>query len=316
MEKKPSPRPARDEYEAFTKNRNIKNAEILSFISPGGEDVYNPSVPFMSDGKEVMACRVQKRNGRDSVTVFFAKSGNEYNPIPDAPAFPLEDPFVTVIGGEIVLGGVAVTWAGERALAWQTVFYKGKSIYNLKEFARGPAHMKDIRLLEVEDGRIAVCTRPQGEKMIREHGCIAKIGFVMLPSLSALTEKVIEDASFIQDIFLPDEWGGANEMHCLPGGKIGVIGHKSYKETLNGIDYLHYYSIAFVLNPVTLEVSPVEVICSRDCFPGEESREPRLYDVTFTAGIIRNNDGTADLYTGLSDCQIGKAKIADPFIQV
>jgi len=32
------------------------------------------------------------------------------------------------------------------------------------------------------------------------------------------------------------------------------------------------------------------------------------------AGIIRNQDGTATMYTGMSDCEAGCPKITDPFI--
>ncbi len=42
------------------------------------------------------------------------------------------------------------------------------------------------------------------------------------------------------------------------------------------------------------------------------SKAPRLQDVTFTAGIVRHGDGTATLYTGLSDCQVGRLEIEDP----
>ncbi|MCL2360255.1 MAG: DUF1861 family protein [Defluviitaleaceae bacterium] len=307
------PKSIHEAYKIFTTNKQVSDAEILTFCYPDGVDVYNPTVPFISDGKEVMACRVQERTGRDSTTVFFAKYGDVYKPIPDAPIFPLEDPFVTYVGGEIVLGGVYVTWEETRALSWQTLFYKGPSIYELKHFASGPAHMKDIRLLELPDGRIAVCTRPQGAKMIEEYGCIAKIGFTVIDSLDHLTGDIIENAPYIQDVFPPDEWGGVNQLHALPCGKIGVIGHISHKEHKNGTDYLHYYSVVFVINPANLSTTPVKVICSRDCFPGIESREPRLYDVTFCAGIIENNDGFAHIYTGLSDCQIGRARIHNPF---
>ncbi|MCL2378395.1 MAG: DUF1861 family protein [Defluviitaleaceae bacterium] len=308
-------RPAQQLYKEFIKNPGITSAVILKFESPNGEDVYNPSVPFESDGREVIAGRVQKRDCPRSVTMFFSKEGDVYKPVAGAPSFPLEDPFVTIINGEIILGGVDVQWDGAKALSWRTVFYKGDSIFTLKEFAKGPHHMKDIRLVALPDGRIAVCSRPQGEKMIKQYGCIAKIGFTVLPSLEHFTPEAVENAPYLEGIFLPDEWGGANELHVLADGKIGIIGHISHKETQEGVDFLHYYSMAFTVDPDTLETSEIKVICSRGCFPGSESREPRLYDVTFTAGLIRNGDKTASLYTGLSDCQIGLAKIVDPFCQ-
>ena len=306
-------RPARFAYDDFVKSKRVTEAEILQFNYPGNLDVYNPSVPFISDGIEVMACRVQGRKERDSKVVFFTKAGHGYEPVRNAPVLPLEDPFVTIISDEIVLGGVHVEWDGFRALSWQTKFFKGSSIFNLKHFADGPAHMKDIRLLELPDGKIAVCTRPQGEKMLEKYGCIVKIGFTIIPDISTLSASVIEGAPYIDDIFRPDEWGGVNQMYSLADGSIGAIGHISHRTGDEQDEALHYYSIAFEINPETRVPTPARVICSRDCFPGLEAREPRLYDVTFCAGIVRSAGGTAQIYTGLSDCQIGRARIPDPF---
>jgi len=305
--------PIRLAYETFAKNRNVTQSEILKFNYPGNPDVYNPSIPFTSDGIEVMACRVQEREGRDSKIVFFTEVDGKYEVVENAPVLPLEDPFVTIINGEIVLGGVHVEWSGRRAVAWKTKFYKGSSIFNLKYFVSGPEHMKDIRLLEMPDGKIAVCTRPQGKKMLEKYACIAKIGFTILDNLSSLTAEAIEAAPYIDDIFLPDEWGGVNQLYNLPGGNLGAIGHISHK-TVEGSDgFLHYYGVAFEIDKDTRKPTPARVICSRDCFPESDSREPRLYDVVFSAGITPNDDGTAVMYAGLSDCKIGRICIPYPF---
>ena len=312
------PKPVLQEYEDFAKNRDIKNASILTFDAPDGKDVYNPSAPFTSNGKEIIAGRVQARNGSDCVTMFFTRDGDIYKPIANAPILPLEDPFVCHINGEIVLGGMHVEYDDAGAASWRAHFYKGTDIYNLKEFAKGPAHTKglrlDIRLLELPSGQIAVCTRPQGDLFFQKHGCMAKIGFTVLPSLSDFNAEAAEKAPFIQDIFLPDEWGGVNELHNLPNGKIGAIGHKSYMDVRDGVTHIHYYTIAFTICPDTLETGIVKVICSRDCFAGQESREPRLYNVTFPAGITQTNtDDRVQIYVGISDCKVGTANIPNPF---
>ena len=313
------PKPVLQEYQEFAENRDVKNANFLTFAAPDGKDVYNPSTPFLSNGKEVIAGRVQARNEDDCVTMFFSQdSDGFYKPIADAPILPLEDPFVCHINGEIVLGGMQIERDDAGAASWRTHFYKGLDIYSLKEFAKGPAHTKglrlDIRLLELPDGQIAVCTRPQGDLFLQKHGCMAKIGFTILPSLSAFTAETAEKAPFIQDIFLPDEWGGVNELHNLPDGKIGAVGHKSYMDVRDGVTHIHYYSISFTICPDTLETGDVKVICSRDCFAGQESREPYVYDVTFPAGIVRTDgNDRVQIYTGISDCSVGVASIPNPF---
>jgi hypothetical protein len=244
--------------------------------------------------------------------MFFTKNNDTWTLIEDAPIFELQDPFVTYIDGEIVLGGVYVIWEGDKITSWRTDFYKGSSIYNLKYFASGPMHMKDIRLLELPNGKIAVFSRPQGKYMIEKYGCIAKIGITIVDSLNDVTPENIDDATLLEDHFIPDEWGGCNQLFNLSNGLIGAIGHISSKELIDGTEMLHYYSMAFAIDPVTHKMTPTKVICCRDCFPKGESKKPRLSDVTFTSGIIRNTNGTATLYTGLNDCEVGKITIDDP----
>jgi len=63
-----------------------------------------------------------------------------------------------------------------------------------------------------------------------------------------------------------------------------------------------------------LERIAVAIVAGRTEFPPGPSKRPDLNDVLFTARIIRNQDGTATLYTGMSDCEAGCANITDPFI--
>ena len=46
-------------------------------------------------------------------------------------------------------------------IEWVTVFYRGADPANIEEFAKGPEHMKDIRLIELPDNKIGVFTRPK-----------------------------------------------------------------------------------------------------------------------------------------------------------
>lgn len=270
----------------------------------------------------MMAGRVESRDGHHSEVVFLTPSEHGlWHRIAGAPVLQLEDPFVTYAGAEgradkLILGGVRVEWEdvppGATPVAhWCTDFYRGRSLDGLRRFATGPDQMKDIRLLQLRDGRVAIFTRPQGAVM-EPLGCIAKIGFTLVDSLDDVTADAIENAPLLYDHFLPDEWGGCNQLFELSNGLIGAIGHKSWGEMIDGVHVLHYYSMAFALDPDTRRMTPTKIIADRACFPDGPAKEPRLRDVTFTAGIVRNDDGTADLYTGLSDCQVGRLRIEDP----
>lgn len=302
-----------EQVEEFVKSRKVQKGEILKFQGIEDADVYNPSVTFQSNGITVMAGRVQQREGTLSKVVFFSEEDGVWTPIVGAPEFELEDPFVTMIQNEIVLGGVRLVWEGKQLKYWVTDFYRGKDINHLTYVTSGPTHMKDVRLVELKDGRIGVFSRPQGQKMIDKYGCIAKIGFTVVNCLEEVNAVIIENAPFIEGLFLPDEWGGCNQLHSLKNGLIGVIGHKAYGVDSADEKILHYYGMAFVIHPETREMSELKIISSRDCFPEGPARHERLKDVTFTAGIIRNVDNTAVLYTGLSDCQVGRITIPDPF---
>lgn len=173
--------------------------------------------------------------------------------------------------------------------------------------------MKDIRLVELPGGRVGIFSRPQGSKMMEKYGCIAKIGFAVVDFIEQVTAEAIRTAPLLEGHFLPDEWGGCNQPYLLKNGLIGVIGHKAWGEWIDGEHMLHYYSMAFAIHPYTRAMTPLKIICSRDCFPEGPAKWPRVKDVTFTSGIVRNGDGTALLYSGLSDCRVGSIIIPDPF---
>lgn len=303
---------ARLQYAAFAQNRPQTPGHILRFTGVDGYDIYNPSIPFTLGGQTILAARVERRNTEVSRTMFFRPVGDDtWALIDGAPIFDLQDPFITYIGGELWLGGVYVRWDGERLIDYATRFYRGSSLDGLALALEGPKMMKDIRLLELADGRIAVFSRPQGECM-KAYGCIAKIGFTIVDSVDSLSAEVINGAPLLEGQFLPDEWGGCNQLYRLANDWIGVIGHKSWGEMVDDIHMLHYYSMAFAINPNTRDVTQTKVIAARDCFPDGPTKIPRTADVTFTAGLERLGNGKAMLYAGLSDCQVGRLEIDDP----
>jgi len=281
----------------------------IRFINVDGRDVYNITAPFTIDGREVIAARVEERDSEYSKVMFFARRGDAWAPIEDAPVFDLQDPFITRINDEIVFGGVEVFPDEERPgfLKWRTLFFRGRSIYDLKRFAESPVGMKDVRLVELPGGKVGVFTRPQGKI-----GGRGKIGFTVIDSLDDLTTEVIENANLIENQFADDEWGGANEPHLLNNGKIGVLGHIACYDEKNN---RHYYSMAFMFDPVTRRASPMKIIACRDNFEEGESKRDDLVDVIFSGGLIRRSDGYAELYVGVSDAEAHMIVIPDPFLE-
>lgn len=278
----------------------------LSFTGVGERDVYNISAPFLSGGRRVIAGRVEARDSEESHAVFFEEVDGEWHPIPGAPGFRLQDPFVCRIAGELVFGGVEVDF-GPAVPVWHTVFYRGADVFTLKPFFAGPVGMKDIRLCELADGRVAIFTRPRGTK-----GGRGTIGYTEVASLDELTIEAVEAAPILEDMFHPLDWGGANEAHLLATGEVGVIAHSAYFEDDILYGKRRYYAISFIFDPASHAWRDYRIIAARDQFAPGPAKRPDLVDVVFSSGIEQVGDRTI-LYAGTSDAEAQWLEVDYPF---
>ncbi|MFD2672302.1 MTP-1 family protein [Marinicrinis sediminis] len=299
-------------YHQYLQSGNIvkiRNARKLVFRGVGERDVYNISAPFDEAGRLVIAGRVEKRDSEHSEVVFFSQqSDGNWVPIDEAPVLTLQDPFYTRIGGELVIGGVEIFPHPDQAdaLMWRTVFYKEKDLTSLRLCFTGPDGMKDLRMLELPGGRIAVFTRPQGTK-----GGRGTIGFTIVDSLDDLSMEQINEAPLLDKQFLAEDWGGANELHLLANGWIGVLGHIARFDEQGD---RHYYPMVFALHAETGEYTEMKIIAERsDFLPGATKRSD-LKDVVFSGGLVRHANGWADLYAGISDAEAHCITLPDPFM--
>lgn len=287
--------------------RENGRSEKLRFEGVGEDDVYNITAPFSFDGRVLIAGRVEARSVEHAKIMFFEESDGVWEKAEGAPVFDgLQDPCVTFIDGELIIGGVNFpVKMSDGGTGWRMDFYRGKTLETLRHFFSGPDRMKDIRFAALADGRTGVFTRPQGEK-----GGRGKIGFCIADSLDKLNAADLEAAPLLAAQCIDDEWVGANEAHLLPDGSLGVLGHiANFDATGNR----HYYAMAFRLDPKTGEATAPEMIAERSFFPEGATKRPDLSDVIFSGGLSRRGDGTAVLYAGLSDCEAGCAEIPDPF---
>ncbi|MBM7551638.1 DUF1861 family protein [Thalassobacillus pellis] len=291
----------------YRENKPSVMAEKLTFTGVGGKDVYNITAPFTDNGKQMIAGRVEERSSEYSEVIFFKKEAGEWTPDEGLPKFQLQDPFVTSIHDQLVFGGVEIFPhpENEGALMWRTVFYKGRDISRLEKFTTGPDGMKDIRLIELPDGKIGVFTRPQGKK-----GGRGKMGFTAIDKLDELDADLLSQAPLMKEHFLDEEWGGANEIHLLANGRIGVLGHISQFDDQGD---RHYYPMIFLYDVQANQISDMEIIAEREDFPPGATKRPDLKDVLFSGGLVRLKNGMAELYVGVSDAEAHKAVISDPF---
>lgn len=293
----------------YKKKNSSGQAEKINFIIKDGRDIYNITAAFQQGEDLIIAGRVEERDSEHSEVIFFKKEGEQWIRRENDPVLKLQDPFYTIINGELVLGGVEVYPHPTipNALGYRTAFYRGKDISSLKKFAVGPELMKDIRLLQLENGKILVFTRPQGEL-----GGRGTIGYIIIDALEDLNAETILKAELFKHQFIESQWGGANELHLLKNGLVGVLGHIAKFDNEGN---RHYYSMTFVFNVETGETSPMKIIAIRDNFGEAAYKRKDLVDVIFSGGIIRKENGKAELYCGISDAEAHKIIIEDPFLE-
>lgn len=292
------------------KGEAIKSVEKVKFYlgENDNRDVYNISAAFEWKNEILLAGRVEARDSEDSVVIFFTENNGIWYKREGFPELRLQDPFVTKVNEEIIVGGVEIYNDPKLDfLAYRTIFYKGTALDQLEKFAQGPKLMKDIRLLQLENKEILVFSRPQGEI-----GGRGKIAYTILKDMNELSAERINQATILENQFYEDEWGGANELHLLSNGKIGVLSHIArFDEEGNR----HYYSSKFCFDIETLEYTPMKLIAVRADFEAGEAKRPDLMDVIFSGGIVRQQNGYAKLYCGVGDAEAHVAEVVDPFLE-
>jgi len=297
--------------EDFARREQPFNGKLLRFVGTGGKDAYNCAVEII-DGERILAARIESRaNALDAKVRFYReRADGDYEEIPGAPVFTMEDPAIERIGGEIIVSGVSAQWKKNnnrkpKLLGYYTLFYRGERLEDLRLFAEGPYDMKDIRLLELPDGRIAVFPRPRGGKAGR-----GKIAFTIIDTLEDLTPQCLTEATIISEQFAEGEWGGANELRLLDKKTIGVLGHIAFEDKNRAF---HYYAMTFTFDLETRTASPLRIIATRENFPSSEAKDPWLSDVVFPGGLLEEDEDRFVLYAGLSDAANGTTIVVNPF---
>ncbi len=305
----------REMRERFEQQEPVYERHLLTFEGVDGYDVYNTSVPFAYEGKNYLFGRVERREewANSTVRLFVCREEDTWEIVPESMIYQLEDPFVIRLQDEFVLGGTRVDYSRGQLAGFCGVFYKGRDPFHLRYYTTGPKDMKDIRMVELEDGCLGVFSRPRGEHVRQVYGSESVVGFTVLNDISELDEKVLEQARIVEGLFGKDEWGGCNQCFLLEGGKVGVIGHRCYLEKQEGISQQVYLNIAFVFDPDTFLVSDVKVIGTRKNYPRWPAKKSNLADCAFPSGIRLREDGRTDLYSGIGDTAEGRIVIEDPF---
>ncbi|HPF87504.1 MAG TPA: DUF1861 family protein [Candidatus Limiplasma sp.] len=298
-------------------DREYKPIEValLTFHGVPGFDVYNCSIPFFWEGSQYIYGRIERRSewSRSWVRLFARTGQDDYTLVPDSMIYQLEDPFISVINKELILGGTHVRFSGGKVETVYSYFYRGKNLEDMLYFTTGPENMKDVRVVQLKDG-VGVFSRPRSADVEKQYGSASVVGFVKLRDIGEMTAGRIASAPVIPDMFADGEWGGCNQCYLLDSGLIGIIGHKSYTHySLQNGKQAVYTNVSFVYDPASNRIVDEKIIATRSSYPQGPAKIPELKDCAFTSGIVMRPDGRADLYSGLSDTIEGRTVIEYPF---
>jgi hypothetical protein len=282
----------------------------LRFGGVDGLDVYNVSGVFTdatgaSAGRDLIAGRVEARDSEHSVVVIFAKDDDDtWHAVAGAARLALQDPFVFVHAGARYLGGVEIAEEsvdGTPVLRWRTIIFDHRDLAAPVVAFEGPWGMKDLRFVDLADGRLGVLTRPQGGEDGR-----GRIGFTIVDSIEALTLADVEAAPRLEDLFIVEEWGGVNHAWLQPDDRIGLLGHIACFDDAGD---RHYYPMTFTLDPVTRDYTAPRMLFERRDLPPGASKRPDLDDVIFP-GWVDVNAPEPVVYCGVGDAEAYRVTLA------
>lgn len=211
-------REKKQQFEAQLPN-GIYESSKLTFCGVEKYTVYNCSIPFHWNGRTYIYGRVEKFDlwAQSFVCLFEMIEPDTYMLVRNSFPLALEDPYISIIQGEFVLGGTHVRKQLGQIDTYYGYFYRGSGPDDLIYFTTGPDYMKDIRLVDMADGTIGVFSRPRNSE---KYGSESLIGFTRIHSLDELSSKIIENAEPIPDLFAFGEWGGCNQAYLLQNGKL------------------------------------------------------------------------------------------------
>ncbi|KAK7194573.1 hypothetical protein NESM_000375100 [Novymonas esmeraldas] len=296
----------KDAKAAFEANKRVYESALLTFKGVEGYDVYNCSVPLHYKGKLHIYGRVEKRDVWASSHVrLFEETGKDEFTAVSGHTWELEDPYIQNVKGEMIFGGTHVRKNGNEVLSYYGYFYRGTPV-KTSYFTTGPDFMKDIRVVQLQDGRLGIFSRVRTTAEVY-------VGFSTVDTVDRLTTAAIVAATPI-DFIKPGMWGGVNQAYLLSSGKVGCIGHSAYYDTKpSGEPLTVYVNVSFIFDPETRQLDAERVIGTRSCYPASPAKRPNLEDCVFASGIVMREDGKCDLYSGLGDTCEGRITIDYPF---
>lgn len=303
-----------------------------------GEIAYNPAVIVQKNtnkivqGANIIAARVESLNSHwldpnlyDPHVIFFTQQDNVLVPVPGTPVFyKFEDPWATWLDGpndkpQLLFGGVKIDF-NDKIPVITTQLYLAPSVQelNVDDPITEIRGMKDVRVTQLQSGKIAVFTRPMTGKAFP-----GRIGFTIIDNIRDI-KKAISCVQLLKFNLDKNARIGANEAYAITKTEsigvekelINVFCHIAttdpIKQEGNEIfDFekgpIHYSGYQFELNPNNPynDIITLHKIAERSNFPinDKSSKGEKYNDVIFPGGT--GGPEETQYFAGVEDVRIG-----------
>ena len=290
--------------------------EILTFCSllPNC-GIYNPTAPFLHDGKLYSAARVDMPGSEEAVTQFFSPNGSptEWHHDSNMPTLPWQDPFTASIGNVRYFGGIRIyeePRSGE-ITDWDTVVRIVQDPTELHEDKPpdivGPRHMKGIRPLGIDGELAGLFTRPIDDRYPR-----GKVGFLAVESNVEITADDLANAPIIDGFIAHEagEWGGVTGAHDLGENKILALMHLA-RYAVDGASKEYFGGLMLLSRHADrVRVVAQKIVACRQCFPETPFKRPDVKEVVYLTDMSVKS-GEVEAWGGLSDYTGGRIAVGD-----
>ncbi|HSX07123.1 MAG TPA: DUF1861 family protein [Candidatus Saccharimonadia bacterium] len=307
----------------------IKPGKIITIQGSGTKDGYNPTL-YEDDRGAILAFRYEDRASNSANPVSYRPSIAFARPMQRGgwhlakdlePFSMMEDPFLFYVNAEgsrqVIFGGVWVRGM-HGTIVPRTEFYRGNSLETLEHIPFAVIdNMKDVRLLQLPDGRLLICRRPWGDKYMR--------GRIALHVINSLDDLVDIDKVELPLLALLDscgeelDWVGVNNMYMLTDAAgeicVGLLGHVALQDQEGNLHYAactYRISLEDLLSKQVHKICP-QIIATRGCFEEGPAKNATLHDIVFPGSLQHLDGDRYRLWAGLSDARIGCVEIDDPF---
>ena len=290
-------------------------------------DHYNGSRPIDLGGIEGMAVREEPRDSQLSSVKWWRHNieKDTWEPLDQADELPgCQDPSYQ---GELqsrkyisVVNTKEKDKDKEEFDYWSELYELNSDFKGLKAVAKSPLLCKGLHLSEnPDDGTIDGFIRRQGEGFARGKVCYFNIKTV--EELQGVMDNLDTAAETIE-MFAPEEWGGINDLHRLPGGRLGVVGHIArFRIDADGKEVRDYYVTSAIFDPKTKQMSELKIIMTMDDLKDEKGNpikaqfEPKRADldnVLYPTNSVLEGDKLT-IYVGAKDAKPFVFSVKNPW---